>query len=209
MGDPRPSLLAAVCSPPCLSPGSYQSRLGKDRTQDRSRGDFRVCSAPPIKPQAAQREDKQSPLSAIRLLALLRVWLWKGHVRGGRHAGPAAARAGGVPSRFWDTPGKADGGYPQPGTERNSIPQSTAHSPAVSCPRPARSATSLTPASLPALQNRDEASERDTGLTRGLRFGLSLQQGPAPAHAGAAGFARAGATTQTAPGRRGGLKPNP
>lgn len=134
MGDPRPSLLAAVCSPPWLSPGSYQSRLGKDRTQDRSRGDFRVCSAPPIKPQAAQREDKQSPLSAIRLLALLRVWLWKGHVRGGRHAGPAAARAGGVPSHFWDTPGKADGGYPQPGTERNSIPQPTARP----CPAPAQ-----------------------------------------------------------------------
>lgn len=64
-GGLSPSLPAGVCSPPCLPPGCYQSLLRKDSTQDSSRSDFRVCSAPPIKPQAARREDKQSPLSPI------------------------------------------------------------------------------------------------------------------------------------------------
>lgn len=39
--------------------------LRKDSTQDRSRSDFRVCSAPLIKPRAVRREHKQSPLSPI------------------------------------------------------------------------------------------------------------------------------------------------
>lgn len=42
-----------VCSAPCLWLGCYQSLLGKDSTQDSSQSDFRVCSAPPIKLQAA------------------------------------------------------------------------------------------------------------------------------------------------------------
>lgn len=55
-------------SAPCLLPGSYPCGLGKDSSQDRAWGGFGACSAPPIKPQAAQREDKQSPLSPTALL---------------------------------------------------------------------------------------------------------------------------------------------
>lgn len=59
-----PLLPASVRSLRRLPPRCYQSLLRKDSTQDKSRSDFRACSAPPIKPQAA-REDKQSPLSPI------------------------------------------------------------------------------------------------------------------------------------------------
>lgn len=85
-----PSLLTHICSPPLSLLGCYHSLLRKDSTQDSSRSDFRVCSAPLIKPPAAQQEDKQRPLSPINgpsAPALLRVWLWKGHVRRVQHAG--------------------------------------------------------------------------------------------------------------------------
>lgn len=45
VGGLSPSLPAGICSPPCLSPGCYQSLLRKDSTQDSSRSDFSVLSS--------------------------------------------------------------------------------------------------------------------------------------------------------------------
>lgn len=79
-----------------------------------------MCSAPPMKPQAAQREDKQSPLSPVGLLALLGVWLWEGHVRGERLRGTERCPGGGSgvsrPNLGYTRGGR--GGDPSPALSR-------------------------------------------------------------------------------------------
>lgn len=110
-----------MCSAPCLSAGSYPCGLGKDRSQDRSWAGFRVCSAPPIKPQAAQREDKQPFISdwapcTARGLALRRART-RGAARRARCGDPLPQRGLGVSRPPCRRQRGRQLGLPQPGTE--------------------------------------------------------------------------------------------